>query len=91
MREQTLYQHLAITEDCLCQERIRLDRQMGLFNRLKAQGSDLSNVKTDLLVTKNKLLSLEHHRQRLLEQLGLVVPSGSPTHLRRFGLKRRDV
>jgi hypothetical protein len=83
MRHQTLYTHLSITEDALRYERVRVSHQLAVVRKLKAEGLDVATANELLQSMKNELISLERHRELLLQQLKLFVPSSPPTHLGR--------
>jgi hypothetical protein len=72
MRESTLLAHLSLTEHALRSERIRIADQLEFIRRLKLEGRDLSTARELLQSMKGNLRALERHRERLIEQLGLV-------------------
>jgi hypothetical protein len=88
MRESTLLSHLSLTEDALRSERIRIADQLEFIRKLKLEGSNPSTARALMQSMNDNLCSLERHRERLIEQLGLVGPPPSPAHLGRH--TRRD-
>ncbi|MBX9829621.1 MAG: hypothetical protein K2Y27_32100 [Xanthobacteraceae bacterium] len=81
MRESTLLAHLSLTEDALRSERIRIADQLEFIRKLKLEGRNPSTARERLRSMNDNLCSLERHRERLIEQLGLVAHPPSPTHL----------
>ena len=72
MRESTLLAHLSLTEEALRSERVRIAAQLEFIGQLKLEGRDLSTARELLQSMNGTLRSLQRHRDRLVEQLGLV-------------------
>jgi hypothetical protein len=90
MRERTLRDHLSLTEDALRNERSRIADQLELIRKLRSDGRNPSAAKELLQSMNSNLCTLERHRELLLEQLGLFVPSPSPIHLGRHTRRNAD-